>query len=375
MRSKSSVLVVALTALVGGGGCGPRKDPVADAGADFAIADSPGEAVRAICTEQDDLPFDPVPADVLVLFDRSESMAAAFGEGTRYGAAAALLKELLPAYDERIRFGFQVFPSRGGCPAGYVRGCCAEPPVVPVGPRSSPAIAPAIDEAAALEGNTPTAEALRLARRYFLDLTDGVSDRYLLLVTDGQPSCGIDGQLPDPPAAGKLGSACVDAAAEVDDLLAAGVRTIVLGIGSEVAPTPPELGGVLEDATDEAVACLSELARRGGAARVDGPPHYYVATHPEALERSLREIFGATVPRPCSLVLGKTPADRNQVQVLFDGRQIPRSRRDGWDFDPPDDSRRIGVFGDACRRLDRFQVSRVEVRYGCPPCPDERFCE
>jgi hypothetical protein len=126
----------------------------------------------------------------------------------------------------------------------------------------------------------------------------------------------------------------VDAAPRLDDLLAAGVRTIVLGIGSEVAPRPAGTG-TLEDSTEAAVTCLSELARRGGTARVDGPPHYYVATQPEALERNLREIFGGTVPRPCSYVLSDMPADRNQVQVLFDGKQIPRSRRDGWDFDPP----------------------------------------
>jgi hypothetical protein len=245
---------------------------------------------------------------------------------------------------------------------------------VPIGPGAAGAVRPALQEAAALEGNTPTAEALRLARRYFLDLNDGVSDRYVLLVTDGRPSCGIDGQLPEPPAPGKLGAACVDAAAEVDDLLAAGVRTIVLGIGSEVAPRPAGTGA-LDDSTEEAVTCLSELARRGGTARVDGPPHYYVATQTEALERSLRQIFGASVSRPCALVLSRTPADRNQVQVLFDGRQVPRSRRDGWDFDPPDDSKRIGIFGEACRRLDRFQVSRVEVRYGCPPCEDQAGCD
>ena len=166
----------------------------------------------------------------------------------------------------------------------------------------------------------------------------------------------------------------MDAAAEVDDLLAAGVRTIVLGIGSEVAPRPAGTG-TLEDSTEAAVTCLSELARRGGTARVDGPPHYYVATQPEALERNLRQIFGGTVPRPCSYVLSDMPADRNQVQVLFDGKQIPRSRRDGWDFDPPDDSKRIAIFGEACRRLDRFQVSRVEVKYGCPPCEEHQICE
>jgi hypothetical protein len=375
MRRKILVLMLGLTALAGGWGCGPRRDAPSDGAVDFAIGDSPGEpAPRRECTYRDPLQFSPVPVDLMVLFDRSESMAAAFGDGTRYGVAAGLLNELLPAYEQRIRFGFQVFPFGVSCPAGYVRGCCAEPPSVPIGPGAAAAIRLAIEQAAALQGNTPTAEALRLARRYFLDLNDGVSDRYVLLVTDGRPSCGIDGQLPEPPAPGRLGAACVDAAAEVDDLLAAGVRTIVLGIGSEVAPRPAGTG-TLEDSTEAAVTCLSELARRGGTARVDGPPHYYVATQPDALERNLRLIFGGTTPRPCSFVLSDMPADRNQVQVLFDGKQIPRSRRDGWDFDPPDDSKRIAIFGEACRRLDRFQVSRVEVKYGCPPCEEHQICE
>jgi hypothetical protein len=375
MQRRSLVLVFGLTALAGGWGCGPRKDGPTDAAPDLAIADAPAEpGAPLVCSVIEDLPFTPVPVDLMLMFDRSESMAAAFGEGTRYGVAAGMLNELVPAYDRRIRFGFQVFPSGGGCPPGYVRGCCAEPPSVTIRPAAAPAIRLALDNAAALEGNTPTAEALRLARRYFLDLNDGVSDRYVLLVTDGRPTCGIDSLLPEPPPPGKLGAACVDAAAEVDDLLAAGVRTIVLGIGSEVAPRLDGTG-TLGDSNEEAVICLSELARRGGTARVDGPPYYYVATQPDALERYLRQIFGGIVPRSCAYVLDRLPADRNQVQVLFDGKQIPRSRKDGWDFDPPDDRGRIAIFGEACRRLDRFQVSRVEVKYGCPPCEDQRFCE
>ena len=374
-QRQSLVLMFGLTALAGGWGCGPLKAGPADAAPDVAIADAPVEpGARALCTDVEDLVFTPVPVDLMVLFDRSESMGAAFGEGTRYGVAAGLLNEVVPAYDRRIRFGFQVFPFGGGCPAGYVQGCCAEPPTVGIGPGSAPAIRLALDEAAALGGNTPTAEALRLARRYFLELNDGVSDRYVLLVTDGRPTWGIDSQLPEPPAPGKLGGACIDAAAEVDDLLAAGVRTIVLGIGSEVAPRPDGTGP-LGESNEEAVTCLSELASRGSTARVDGPPYYYVATQPEALERYLRQIFGGIIPRSCAFVLDRLPVDRNQVQVLFDGKQIPRSRKDGWDFDPPDDRGRIAIFGESCRRLDRFQVSRVEVKYGCPPCEDQRSCE
>jgi hypothetical protein len=358
--------------------CGPTKNDGADAGArDFGLGELPDTtSERRVCTEVEDLRFDPVPVDVMVLFDRSESMGVAFGAGTRHGALTELLQSLLPGYQQRIRFGFQVFPTRGGCPAGYVRGCCAEPPSVPVALGNAAAISLALAEAAPPEGNTPTAEALRLARRAYASLRDGVDARYVLLATDGKPSCNGVGQLDDPraPAGSALGAACTDALAEAEALASAGVKLIVLGIGSDLASGA---GG------DEGAACLDELARRGGAARLDGPPLYYTAEHPEALERTLRQIFGGTVPRPCLIELGKPPADRDQVRVLLDGQEIPRNRVDGWDFEGPGDpgnpgktdDRRLLLFGDACRRVDRFEVTRIEVKYGCPPCDNELACE
>src|ERR1700754_3016600 len=63
-------------------GCGPRRD-TSDAGGarDFGIADSPpGGVERPVCSDTEELPFVPVPVNLLVLFDRSESMGAAFGE-------------------------------------------------------------------------------------------------------------------------------------------------------------------------------------------------------------------------------------------------------------------------------------------------------
>jgi hypothetical protein len=355
-------------------GCGPRKGDSADAGArDFGLGDLPGDGApgRPLCEEVQELPFDPIAVEVMLVFDRSESMAVAFGDGTRQGALADLLRGLVPGYQDRISFGFQVFPSRGGCPAGYVRGCCAEPPSVGVGLRNAPAVLAAIDQVAPVEGNTPTAEALRLARRYLATVRKTNVQRYVLLATDGKPSCNGQGQLDDPrtgPDGGPLGAACSDALAETEALVSDDVKVIVLGIGAELA------GGA-----DEGAACLDQLARRGGAARVDGPPAYHTAEHPEALERSLRAIFGATVSRPCLVELQKTPADRAGVRVLFDGEEVPRNRVNGWDFEGPSDptdraSRRLMLFGEACRRVDRFQVSRVQVQYGCP-CENERACE
>jgi hypothetical protein len=353
-------------------GCGPRqRGPRVDAEAarpdlGFGFGDVPRADVAArLCTKTESLPFKPLVTDMLILFDRSGSMSAGFGDGTRYGVEAELLGQLLPVYDDKIRFGFAQFPARGACAAGQVGGCCAEDPSVPIGLASGPAIVDAIEGAAPVEGNTPTAEAIRRARVYYEGLADGVSDRFVLLSTDGRPSCTADGRLPATLTGSAADSpACADAVAEVDRLVATGVKLIVLGIGPGLAMDP-----------DGAPSCLDALARRGGTDRGEGLTPFFSGADPEALEVALQRIFGGLVRPPCVIDLGVTPSDRTQVRVLFDGREIPRNRINGWDFDSAQDTRRIRIFGDACHRLDRFQVKDVEVQFGCPPCTEERLCE
>jgi hypothetical protein len=365
-RAAAVLVVLAMAAASAAPGCGPRKDG-SDGGrgpTDLGLPDLPEAAGdRLVCTQKENLVFEPIPVDMLILFDRSASMAAEFGDGTRFSVESKLLATLLPGYENRIRFGFQAFPARAPCGPGFVLGCCAEPPAVPVGPGTVPGVVAAIEDAAPVGGNTPTALALRFAREYFAGLNDGVSDRYVLLSTDGRPTCTASGQLPDDAVAG-VPQACADALAETDALLASGVKVIVLGVGAELAMV-----------TDEASACLEEIARRGGAARSDGPPAFFTALAAGALEVSLKQIFGGTAQFPCLVELKKEPADRSQVRVLFDGKEIPRNRLDGWDFDPPSDNRRIKIFGTSCLRLDRLSVSQVEVQYGCPPCEAQQFCE
>ena len=77
----------------------------------------------------------------------------------------------------------------------------------------------------------------------------------------------------------------------------------------------------------------------------------------------------------CSLSLYTSPPDPDLVNVLLDGHQVPRNRNYGWDYDSPDDTRQIHFYGEYCNRIHRFQVSTIDVRWGCPPCPDPRRCE
>jgi hypothetical protein len=305
-----------------------------------------------------DVAFQRHLADVLVLFDRSGSMATEFGDGTRFSVAAALLTDLLGAYQDKLHFGFQAFPAKDEC-AGHATGCCAGPPSVVVGSLQAESVTAAIDDAAPVSGSTPTAEALRLALGYFHKLDDGVADRYLLLATDGRPSCGADGQLADADVldakGARIGGACFDAIKAVTELTSSGVKVIVLGIGPGLDDDP---GGV--------PSCLEDLAAQGGLPHEEGQPAFYSGADPSRLESALQQIFAGAARPSCQLVLSQPPLDVADVGVLLDGVEIPRQ---GWMFSPTD-SRTIVITGEYCHRVMRFEVSKLEVRGGaCPPCP------
>jgi hypothetical protein len=323
-----------------------------------------------VCGETHPLNFQRRPADVLILFDRSESMLAEFSTGTRYSVVSQLLGDLVDVYQDKLRFGFQAFPDADGCGGDHSSGCCAGPPSVPVAPASGADIRAAM-AAAQPRGSTPTAEALRRAREYYAALDDGVADRYVLLATDGRPSCDATGRLAESDVLDangvRQGGACHDAVAEVERLVAAGVQVIVLGVGSTLVDAP---GGQ--------PACLEEIARkgRGPMALPEERPWYYSGTDPEALEEALQRVFGNAIHLPCTLVLDAPPPDPRQVAVYLDGRQVPRNRNYGWDYVSPVDTRQVHFYGDYCRRIHRFQVSTIQVRYGCPPCAtDPQNCE
>jgi hypothetical protein len=343
---------------------GVTPEPHADADAPFWSA--PTDALVAdgpVCTEGHPLDFQRRQADVLLLFDRSESMMTEFASGTRYSVVADLLGELVEVYQDKLRFGFQPFPDAQAC-AGHSPGCCAAGPSVPIALGNASAVRAAIAAAAPPGGSTPTAEAFRNALAHFTGLDDGITDRYVLLSTDGKPSCDINGKLADTDVLDadgtRVAGACHDALEQVNRLVAAGIKVIVLGVGSGLQDDPGGPPG-----------CLEEIARVGRGPMLAMPqdrPWFYSGSAPDKLELALQQIFGGAIQPTCQLMLTKAPVDPTQVAVFLDGHQVPRNRNYGWDYESPDDPSLIRFFGEYCRRIDRFQVGAIEVRYGCPPC-------
>jgi hypothetical protein len=342
----------------------PSHDDPDDAAPPIWPRTDGGAPSAPLCKETHALGFEWRQADVLLLFDRSESMMTEFAPGTRYSVVASMLSELVDVYQDKLRFGFQQFPDGQACPADRSAGCCAGPPSVPVAISGASAIRAAIAGAWPPGGSTPTAEALLRAREYFAGLDDS-TDHYVLLSTDGRPSCNAAGRLAEDvlDADGRrVSGPCRDALDQVDALVAAGVKVIVLGVGSGLQDDPGGLPG-----------CLEEIARRGQgpAARPEDRPWFYSGADQEALELALQRIFGGSIRPACRLLLNAVPSDPGQVAVFLDGHQVPRHRNYGWDYESPDDTRRIHFMGEYCRRIDRFQVGVIEVRYGCSPCSVE----
>ncbi len=308
--------------------------------------------------------------DVLIVFDGSESMGIGFGSGTRYSVVADVLSQLVDDYQGRIRFGFAQFPGSDAlCSDQTVAGCCAGTPTVRVAPNNGVAVKEAIENVLPLAGNTPTALALRNAHDYYAGFIDYVDQRYVLLATDGLPSCTLSGALSSNQpgnGSGSASDACQDAVAQVQTLVGDNIKVLVLAVGAELTDDPAGPPN-----------CLDQMAQEGGMPQSTAGRGYYSAASPESLQVTLEHIFGGVERTSCLLELDPAPPSPTLVAVYLDGEQIPRNPDNGWDFDPAADAEftsRVRIVGQYCDRIQQFRYSRIEAKFGCPACVDPSTC-
>lgn len=309
---------------------------------------------QAPCIEPGVMRIWPVPTDVLVLLDRSSTMDVAFGSGSRYQAVAEVLADLVTVYQDHVRFGYMEMPGRSGCDT-QGPNCCVSPPSVPVALGNAPAMLSAIAQAAPLGGGTPMAASLFEAGRYFVTSKDNVENRYVLLATDGAPSCTAAGSLAGTSSTSP--SACDEAKAQVEALGSVGVKVIVLAVGVDSVT-----GGAEAD-------CLESLAGAGGVSPAYGKRGYYRAEDPVQLENALEQVFGVLEQPSCHLSIPQVDSQA-PVRVLLDGQEIPYDDENGWRWW---NSTTVQITGVYCRQIQRFQVSSFEASYhGCETSCIER---
>jgi hypothetical protein len=164
-------------------------------------------------------------------------------------------------------------------------------------------------------------------------------------------------------ALGAANAACADALAEVNAMVALGVRVIVLGVGTGLADDP---------SGDD--TCLDALAHTGGVAASPGYPGFFTLSDSQQLHMVIEELFGGIVRPPCSVRLPNKVALPLNMAVYFDGKQIPRSQVDGWQLDSLTHPQAVIITGTYCDQIQDFQIAQVEVGYDCTPCVEGQAC-
>jgi Mg-chelatase subunit ChlD len=283
-----------------------------------------------ICDEEE-LGASPV-SNLLLVVDKSDSMNDPTSAGGR--AKMADLREavnfLLDEFEGKIRFGWMAFPYRDDGAPGVVS--------VDIANDSAPRIRELV-EATIAWGKTPTGESLENANSYS-GLKDEERANYVVLVTDGMPTCPNGNGLPNDQD-NALALAAVQA------LQANQIDTYVIGLGEDINSSNPQL--------------LQDMAAAGGTGQ------YHPANSLDDLKAAFEEIGKAVFE--CSMNLGVVPEEPDWIWVYFDGVPISRDRnhQNGFDYDAAEN--KIDFYGPACDRLLNGEVSSVDVKMGCKP-PD-----
>jgi hypothetical protein len=283
---------------------------------------------------------------ILIVQDRSGSMVG-YGDTrnmgkNRWAPSANAIKKLTSDLTETVAFGLMLFPSKAAGPWGRptpATSCGPGKLNVPVATMTADAIAMALDANPPDIGATPTASTLEVAKGALSE--DGCVDcgnpppMYVLLVTDGQPTCGANGVATPT-------SEEVDATvAAIEDLRKNNISTYV--IGYDTASDPP------------AAAAMDLFAMAGGTDK-------YLPVEDEAsLLAELTRIAGQLVP--CEFELSSDIPDPTYVRVEIDG--VTYEYMKDWHVE----DRKIVLTpeGGACPTLRDAKVHNLKITRECKP--------
>jgi hypothetical protein len=341
----------------GSGGTGGSGAPgiggfnVSDAGRSEA-----GPTEDANCGLQN-FALDRRPAIVVLLQDRSTSMRNTLSSGaTRWATVVDAVKPVLQQTQAGISWGFKLFPDGKAC--GVTPGVNIEPAL-----NNAAAITTALDgikvvanssDNLGLWDGTPVAPALRQAARYLTSLPSD-KQKYILLATDGQPTCaggdpllgGGDPDTDDFPSG----------PAAVAEVAAMGIKVPVIGIAFSKTWDPTKL-------KDNEIT-LNDMAKAGGMPRPMDPA-YYAANTAADLAAAFAQITGIVIS--CTFDLeGMKPPSPDDVAVKIDGVKVPRDKAhgEGWDYDA--DMTNVVIYGQACEQLKGVgATNNVQIIFGCP---------
>jgi hypothetical protein len=215
---------------------------------------------------------------------------------------------------------------------------------VAIAPNNAATVNGLITSTMALGNGTPTGDAIKRATTYLQ--SRGASNQFIVLATDGQPSCPSGGD-----AAAQYAVDAITAAK------AAGFPTYVIGVVDPVADksTPPR---------------LNAMAEAGGTSRTDNPigDKFYQAYSQDELTNSLKAVTGQVVS--CVFEFDKAPPDHENIAVKINGQRIDQdpSKGQGWDY-TDGQYLALELHGDACQQVKDATENKVDIIFGCRGVP------
>ena len=285
-----------------------------------------------------------VPPEILLVLDRSSSMNR-MPVGAPVGGMATLWSDALGAVDEVVKstqtgvhWGLKMFPVPTGC-------MVADGTDVVIAANNydmvlGKARTTGTNNTVTGMGGTPTDTAMAKATSYLMGLPSK-NPKYIVLATDGQPTCAAG-------ASAGLAQAGPAAIAAITAAAAAGFKTYVVGI-----------------AIEGSVTTLNEMATAGGVPRTDPMNKFYPVANRADLTAALNVITGQV--SNCIFPLTMPPPDKDSVKVTVDNERVPPGAMDGWSYTSMQNTA-IQLNGTWCERV-KTKTADVAIVFGCPMVP------
>jgi len=340
----------------GGGGAavatGSGGSPGTSTGGDVGVTGSGGSGNNCGLYQ-----FQPTPknADILMVLDRSGSMedvpegAPSGSTTTKWQIVVPAMEQIVTATQSSISWGLKTFPEAASDGKSDCAGPLGNTPDVPMAAKDGTTMNTTIAATTPNGNGTPTGDAIKAATAYFMTVSDP-NPKYLLLATDGEPTCV--GTSNDSDSAGPY------AVQAVSDALSAGFPTFVVGIATTKTNSN---------------ARLNALAQAGGEGNPSTNPlasHYYLANDASGLQAALQAITGQI--SSCLFPLKDPPPvpndpDKAGVYLGSNMTKVPydASKADGWAYVDSADSA-IQIFGSWCQMVQAGGAGAVQIIFGCP---------
>ena len=336
-----------------GGGSGSGTGGSASTGTGGVMIDLDGGTDAETTCGLQDFHINLDPPDIIVVLDRSQTMGrnlmnkdAQPGEATKWGVVIPSLKNVIQASRPDMSWGLKLFPQDGG---ECVNASLTSFIDIPVAVGNHAAVIAAAQAALPVGDGTPTGAAIAVAADHLKSITD-TKRKFILLVTDGQPSCtgrvgNISLNTGDP--------ARMDSVNAVTAALQSGYPTFVIGITTTV---------------QNDVNTLNALATAGGEPACPGCPlatQFYDGSSEAKIQQAFADVADAAAA--CIFPLSSVPPlpDKIGVYVGANMARAPRSSTDGWEYTDATHMT-VQVTGSWCDMIKTAGANKVQIIYGCP---------